>query len=148
MKALPLSPKITVLSPGSVVYLSSPGGMRQATVKSIKPIGRHLSISFLGVDDKEAALLFRDSFVMVRRESIPLESGEFFFDELIGLSVITTDGTALGKVMDIIETGSNDVYVVRDREREYLIPAIRDVVKEIDREGGRILIEVMEGMLD
>ena len=109
---------------------------------------RHISISFLGVDDKEAALPYRDSFIKVRRESIPLENGEFFFDELIGLSVITTDGTVLGEVTDIIETGSNDVYVVRGREREYLIPAIRDVVKEIDREGGRILIEAMKGMLD
>jgi 16S rRNA processing protein RimM len=148
MKALPLSPKITILSPGSVVYLSSSGGMREATVRSIKPIGRHLSISFLGVDDKEAALPYRDSFVMVRRESIPLGSGEFFFDELIGLSVLTTDGTVLGEVTDIIETGSNDVYVVRGSVREYLIPAIRDVVKGIDREGGKILIEVMEGLLD
>jgi 16S rRNA processing protein RimM len=148
MKALPLSPKITVLRPGSVVYLSSPLGMRQATVRSIKPVGRYFSISFFGVDDIESTPPFRDSLVKVRRESIPLENGEFFIDELIGLIVITTTGTVLGEVMDIIETGSNDVYVVRGHGREYLIPAIRDVVKEIDREGGKILIKVMDGMLD
>jgi 16S rRNA processing protein RimM len=148
MKALPLSPKITILRSGSIVYLSSPGGMRQATVRSIKPVGRYFSISFFGVDDIESTQPFRDSLVKVRRESIPLENGEFFVDELIGLTAVTTTGTVIGKVVDIIETGSNDVYVVKGHGREYLIPAIRDVVKEIDREGGRILIEVMDGMLD
>ncbi len=148
MKALPLSPKISILRPGSVVYLSCRGGMRQATVRSIKSVGRYFSISFLDIDDIESTRPFRDSLVKVRRESIPLENGEFFVDEVIGLTAVTTTGTVLGKVVDIIETGSNDVYVVKGRDREYLIPAIRDVVKEIDRERGRILIEVMEGMMD
>lgn len=125
-----------------------PGGGHQATIKSIRPIGKYFSISFLGVDDKAAAIRYRDSLVKVRKDSIPLENGEFFCDQLIGLTVVTTGGEVIGKVRDIIGTGSNDVYAVRGTGREYLIPAIRDVVKEIDIEGDRILIEVMEGLLD
>ncbi|MEJ2684720.1 MAG: ribosome maturation factor RimM [Candidatus Sulfobium sp.] len=148
IKALPLSPKIAFLRPGSTVYLSSDAGLRRATVSSIRPVGKHFGISFLGVDDVESAARYRNSFVKVTRESIPREKGEFFWDELIGLTVITGEGTVIGKVQDILETGSNDVYIVRGGGREYLIPAIRDVIKKIDPVRGRILIEVMEGMLD
>lgn len=148
MKALPLSPKISFLRSGSVVYVSSSSGLHRLTIRSITPAGKHFNISFLGVDDREAASRFREAFLKVERDSLPLDKGEFFVDQLVGLKVITTDGAVIGKVEDIIETGSNDVYIVRGEGREYLIPAIRDVVREIDPGGGRILIEVMEGMLD
>lgn len=148
MKALPLSPKITFLEPGSVVYVTSSNGLHELTLRSIKPVGRNFIISFLEVDDRESALRYRDSLIKVRTETIPLEEGEFFYDSVIGLSVITSQGAVIGKVEGIIETGSNDVYIVRGAGREYLIPAIRDVIKEIDPQGGKILIEVMEGMLE
>jgi 16S rRNA processing protein RimM len=148
MKALPLSPKITFLRPGGIVYVSSSLGLCELTLRSIKPAGRHFSISFLGVEDRESALRYRDSLIKVKKETIPLEKGEFFYDDLIGLTVITAGGAVIGRVEDIVETGSNDVYVVRNAGREYLIPAIRDVVKQIDPKGGRILIEVMEGLLN
>jgi 16S rRNA processing protein RimM len=148
MKALPLSPKISFLRPGDRVYISASFGLREMTLRSINPIGRHFAVSFQGVDDRESASRYRDSLIEVSRQTIPLEQGEFFYDQLIGLTVITTDGQVIGEVKDIIETGSNDVYVVKGTGREYLVPAIRDVVKEIDTEGRKVLIEVMEGMLD
>lgn len=148
MKALPLSPKFASLRPGSPVFLSSPAGVLEVTIKSLRPAGRHFSIAFVGVDDRESASRWRDCLLKVERRSIPLEEGEFFWDELIGMTVLTSEGMIIGEVEDIIETGSNDVYVVRGTGREYLIPAIGDVIKEIDRKGGKILVEVMEGMLD
>jgi 16S rRNA processing protein RimM len=81
-------------------------------------------------------------------EEVCLEDGEFFYSQIVGLSVVTTEGMTLGMVEDILVTGSNDVYVVKDGKREYLIPAIADVVKKIDLEEKTILIEVMEGLLD
>ena len=53
----------------------------------------------------------------------------------------------LGKIEDIISTGSNDVYVIRDNEREYLIPAIRDVIKGVDIKGRRMVIALMDGLI-
>ena len=81
-------------------------------------------------------------------DEIPLEDGEFFHDQIIGLSVVTIGGMALGKVEDILQTGSNDVYIVKQGAREYLIPAIADVIKRIDLQEKKIVIEVMEGLLD
>ena len=53
----------------------------------------------------------------------------------------------LGKIEDIISTGSNDVYIVRDKDREYLIPAIRDVIKDVDTKGRRMVIALIDGLL-
>jgi 16S rRNA processing protein RimM len=96
----------------------------------------------------DAASRYENSLLSVERGSVPLEDGEFFYDQIIGLSAFTTEGALIGQVVDIFETGSNDVYVVRQDAKEYLIPAIKDVVKEIDLGNKRIIIKVMEGLLD
>lgn len=72
----------------------------------------------------------------------------YYHEQIIGTSVYTTQGELIGIVESILETGSNDVYVVKQDEREYLIPAIKDVIKKVDLKNGRILIETIEGLLD
>lgn len=85
----------------------------------------------------------------VRREQLPeLDEGEYFWCDLLGLSVKTEEGDVLGKLVDIIATGSNDVYVVKSAEREYLIPAFEDVVVDVDLEAGMMTISPMEGLFD
>lgn len=149
VKVLPLSNKFILLRPGSTVYVSATEGIFQPyTIEKIKRFKRWAAITFRGITEIEKALLFRDSLLYLPAEEVCLEDGEFFHEQIIGLSVVTTGGMILGKVEEILATGSNDVYVVTDGKREYLIPAIADVVKGVDLEGKTILIEVMEGMLD
>ncbi len=62
--------------------------------------------------------------------------------------MFTDDGALLGKVSDIFETGSSDIYVVQGEGREFLIPAIADVIKAVDPAGGRIVITPLDGLLD
>lgn len=76
------------------------------------------------------------------------DSDSYFVHELIGLMVVTKDGQELGRVAEVLDTGANDVYVVRESERELLVPAIGDVVDSIDVHGGRIIITPLAGMLD
>lgn len=76
-----------------------------------------------------------------------LPEGEYYWFQIIGLDVLTEEGRLLGKVAEILPTGSNDVYVVRDRSKEYLIPAIDQVVKFIDVSAGKIVISPMKGLL-
>jgi len=76
-----------------------------------------------------------------------LPEGEYYWFQIIGLDVLTEDGCLLGKVTEILPTGSNDVYVVRDGSKEYLIPAIEQVIKDIDVSLGRIVITPMKGLL-
>ncbi|MBC2329827.1 ribosome maturation factor RimM [Listeria swaminathanii] len=78
-----------------------------------------------------------------------LEDNEFYFHEIIGCTVVTTDGEELGEITEILTPGANDVWVVKGADKkEKLIPYIADVVKEINTNDKKITIEVMEGLLD
>ncbi len=100
------------------------------------------------IDSIEAVEKIRGQFMEVPRGKVrPLSENEYYQFQFIGLEVWTTDGEFLGSITKILPTGSNDVYVVRSGDREVLIPAIDDVVKSVELEQGRIVIEVIEGLL-
>lgn len=87
--------------------------------------------------------------LLVQRDQFPpLDEGEFYWCDLIGLSVTTTDGECLGRIAEIMATGSNDVYVVKGREKEYLIPALEDIVVDVDLTQGTMTVSPPEGLLD
>ena len=102
------------------------------------------------ISDRNVAETLRGKEVTVRREdALKLPAGEFYWHEVIGLSVVdATTQQMLGTVADILETGANDVYVVRTPAgKELLVPAIKDVVKSIDPTTGHMVIEPLAGML-
>lgn len=150
MKALPLSPFLFSLPEGTEVSLYPPDrNPEKKRIRSLRRLNDLAAISFDGIDDRETAARYRNTIVKISRDELPpLPEGEYFHDQIIGLTVVSARGSRIGTVTDIIETRSNDIYVVREREKEYLIPAIRQVVKEIDLPRGRIVIEVIEGLLD
>lgn len=150
LKTLPLSSVFTCLKPQDQVWLSGPSGDREKRkVSSLKPLGKYFVISLDGIHDIEAAKVLRNAVVEVAQESLPsLDEGEYYHDQIVGLSVLNLQGDVIGTVAEILSTGSNDVYVVRGGNREYLIPAIRDIIREVDLEGGRIFIDTIEGLLD
>jgi 16S rRNA processing protein RimM len=112
--------------------------------------GQIVLLRLNGVPDRTAAERFRGKDVLIHvDDALALPKGEFYWHQVIGLAVIdATTQTNLGEVADILETGANDVYIVRtETGRELLIPAIKDVVKDIDPSLGRILIEPLPGLL-
>ncbi|WP_374721901.1 ribosome maturation factor RimM [Peribacillus tepidiphilus] len=91
---------------------------------------------------KEGILKIPESFLT------ELDEGEYYFHEIIGCSVFTTEGEEIGAIREILTPGANDVWVVKGKNgKEILIPYIDDVVKEIDVENKKILIHPMEGLL-
>ncbi len=115
--------------------------------------GRHghglVLVSLDGVHDRTAAEALVGSRVLVPRADLPPpEPDEFYHHDLLGFRVVTVDGRDLGTIAETMVTGLNDVWIVRDGRREHLIPVIADVVREIDREAGRITIDPMSGLLD
>ena len=81
-------------------------------------------------------------------QRVPLPEGSYYQFELQGMDVYLEEGTLLGKVNQVLQTGSNDVFVVKSGEREYLIPALHTVVREIDLTKKRMMIRPVEGLLD
>ena len=77
-----------------------------------------------------------------------LDENEFYYFEIIGCQVVTTDGETIGEISEILETGANDVWVVkRPGQKDALIPYIEDVVKAVDIETKQVTIQVLEGLL-
>ena len=82
-----------------------------------------------------------------RQDAVPLEEGENYVADLIGLPVITDEGLELGPLKDILFTGANDVYVVDYQGKELLIPSIKECILHVDLEKGEILVHLLEGLL-
>lgn len=102
-----------------------------------------------GISDANLAESLKSKNVFADEDDLPPPGeNEFYFRDVIGCEVFLTDGSRLGIVEEIIPTGANEVFVVRDGGKEVLVPSIEDVVKEIDLDAHRIVIEAIPGLLD
>jgi 16S rRNA processing protein RimM len=133
----------------TVVLKSPQGDLNEVQLTGVTPNAGKIIIGLKDVADINQVPPLVGSEVCLLRSQLPEpEENEYYWRDLIGLEVVTTDGTVIGSLVDIFETGSNDVYVVRSGEREHLIPAVASVISSVDLEGGRMVITPLEGLLD
>ncbi len=120
-----------------------------ATFDTVRVHSDSLLISLKGYDTPEAVGRFRNQWVHVKAKDVPpLPEGQHYKYEFVDLDVIDDQGNALGKIIEILETGANDVYVVRDEAgKEILLPAIPSVVLEVDMELRRMKVHLLEGLI-
>lgn len=118
-------------------------------IEHVKYHKNFVLIKFKGINDMDSANKLRDSYLVVdRKHAVKLPEGSYFVCDIIDTKVYDLNGTLLGKIADVISTGSNDVYVVKDEKKEMLIPALKTVVKEMDIQNGRIVVDLPEGLMD
>ena len=104
-------------------------------------------LKFKGINKIEDAENLKNCYLEINREDGILEEGSYYIVDLLGLQVITDTGKTLGTIDDIYNTGSNDIYVVKDElGKQVLLPAIKDVIKEINLEKRRILVHLIKGL--
>ena len=139
MKLIPLTDFADRFDGLEEVFIDN--GIRR--IDYVKAVGNGLVIRFDGINDRNAAQLLTNKFLTVERSNAaPLSDGEFYTFDIMGLDVFALDGRQLGTVTDVLKTGSNDVFAARTPDgRELLIPALKAVVKDIDIEGGRLVID-------
>jgi len=102
-----------------------------------------------GVDTLNQAQALRESVVSVAEtELAPLQDGEFYYCQVIGLKVRTGAGNELGTIAQVFFSGGHDVWVVRQGKEEYLIPVTEEIVRSIDIPGGQAIIEPIAGLLE
>ena len=130
------------------VFLKQKGNLKEYSIESVGYNKNQVIIKFKGIDTIEEAEKLRNSYIVVDREIFgELPEGVYYIADLLGLDVYTEDGTLLGKVDDIFSTGSNDVYVVKDElGKQKLLPGIDEVIKQIDLESGKIIVNLIEGL--
>ncbi|MCR4863299.1 MAG: ribosome maturation factor RimM [Ruminococcus sp.] len=102
-----------------------------------------------GIDTPEDAEKLRNKLLYMHRDDLELDDDTYFIQDLIGLEVSDADsGKVYGKIADVMQTGANDVYVIKGDDREYLVPAIADVVVSTDIDVGTMTIRPLEGLFD
>jgi 16S rRNA processing protein RimM len=114
---------------------------------SIPTRSNQVILKLEGIDSPEAARELVGQWLTAPPETSPqLPAGEYFHYQLLGLRVITEEGEGLGEISEILQTGSNDVYVVSGEKGELLIPAISQVVRNIDLDNQLMMVNLLEGL--
>lgn len=119
-------------------------------VAGVKFFKKFVILKFKEFDDINQVEKYRKCPLLVTRENaVRLKKNEYFIADLIGLKVYTEDGTFLGKLEDVMQTGANDVYqIVTEEGKEILIPAIRQCILDVDIESGNMKVHLLEGLVD
>lgn len=125
------------------------GSMEEIVLKDVKPNGNVVIAAVSGVDSIEAAEKLRNRVILIKREDANLPEGRYFISELIGCAVFDADsGESLGTLTDVSETGANDVWHITRNEKEYLVPAIDEVIVSVDIEQEKIVLRPLKGIFD
>ena len=146
VKVTPLTSNPARLQAGSVLHVR---GEPRRVLDVVYPRG-YPCVRFEGCPDATAAEQLRGAMIEIDDADLPeLAEGEYYVHDLVGLAVVSLEGEEIGRLVEVLPTGANDVYIVRrPGRRDVLIPAIRDVIREVDLEARRMRIEVLPGLLD
>ena len=118
-------------------------------IKSVRGAKSPFIVKFEGIDSIEAAQILSGQEVLVAKEDFEsLPDGEYYRFEIEGLKAFDDTGKYYGVIEDVIATGSNDVYVVRENGKEWLVPMIDSVVQSIDLEQGKLIFHCVEGLFE
>ena len=149
VKIKPFTDDITRFDRLKKVYIENKTVKKEYEIEEVKYHKDMVLIKFKGIENPEDANLLRDTYLLVNREEEePLEEGTYYIVDMIGLDVYTEEGELLGKLEDIFNTGSNDIYVVKDElGKQILLPAISDVIKQIDMENRKMIVHLISGLI-
>ena len=132
------------------VILDNGKERRDLEITSVKFFKNLVILKFKGIDNMNDVEKYKKADLLVTRENaVPLEEGEYFIADLIGLKATSDEGEDLGTLTDVIQTGANDVYVFsKEGVQDLLVPKIPDCIKEINLEEGTILVHLLPGLRD
>jgi 16S rRNA processing protein RimM len=145
VKALPLTDFPQRFEKLKEVYL---GKGQKVQIEGFRYHKGKIILKFSGYDSLEEALQLKGKVMMVEeKDAVKLPQGSYFIHDIIGLDVFTPEGKYLGKIREVFSTLSNDVYVIEKEAEEILIPATKELVKEIDLQNRRMSINLMKGLI-
>lgn len=128
-------------------YLSN--GETKIEMNKITPHGNVVIAAVKGIDSIEEAEKFRNQVLYIKRDDAKLPEGRYFVSEIIGAQVFDADTNALlGILADVSPTGANDVWHIKSGDKEYLVPAIPDVIVNVDIDNDKIAIKPLKGIFD
>lgn len=125
------------------------GGDTELEIERARIFKNTVIMKFSGIDTVEQAEKLKNKVLYMWREDVELDDDCYFVQDLIGLEVYDADsGVLYGKITDVMQTGANDVYTIKGNGREYLVPAIPEVITDTDIDGGIMKIRPLDGLFD
>lgn len=149
LKINPFTDDITRFERLKTILVEHKKELLEFEIESVRYQKKQVLLKLKGIDTIEEAEKYREDYLKIKRnkeEKLPEDT--YYIVDLIGLDIYTENGELLGKLDDIFSTGSNDVYVVKNSEgKQILLPAISDVIKNIDLKQKKIVVNLIEGLL-
>lgn len=141
VKVYPLTDDLARFKRLREAYIERGGQYEAVIVDGSKYVSDAVVLHITGVDDPDQAEKYRGLYLCVDREhAVKLPKGTYFIADIIGCAVVSTDGTELGRVTDVLETNANDVYVIEGKRR-LLVPALKKLLSSVDVESKRIVLD-------
>ncbi len=151
IKVLPITDRLDRFKDLEFIFLKRDRSFIKIDIEDVRLMRGYAQLKLRGYDERNDADKLRGELLYIDRENAArIEKDSYYYYDILGCSVITQEGEPLGMVFDIQNAGSSDVYFVRPRNsesREFLIPAISDVVKEIDVAKKEIVIQLVDGLV-
>lgn len=149
VKVKPFTDKVEQFEELGSILVERNKSMTEMQIEEVKYHKDMVLMKLKGVDDMNAAERLKGCTIKIHRSKArKLEEGEYFIADIIGSDVYTDTDEYLGKVDDIYNTGSSDIYVVKDElGKQILLPAIKDVLLDIDIEKQRVTIHLLKGLV-
>ena len=131
------------------VYIKIRKEQKELEIEDVKYHKNQVLIKFKGIENIEQAESLRNAYLEIdRKDAIPLEEGQYFIADLLESEVFSDEGEALGVLDDIYNTGSNDIYVVKNElGKSILLPGIPEVIKKVDTENKKIIVHLLKGLV-
>ena len=150
VKVFPTTDDMNRFKKLKTVILDTGKEHKTLTIEQVKFFKNMVILKFKGLDNINDVEMWRQKDLLITRDqAVKLNPDENFIVDLIGLNVLTDEGETLGVMKDVLQTGANDVYIVKTTAgKEVLLPAIKDCILNVDLEKGEMLVHILPGLLD
>ena len=148
LKVVPYTDDITRFDNLKTIYIEKNKKLEEMQIEEVKYHNNLVLLKLKGIDDINDTLEYKNCYIKIdRKDAVELPKNSYFIVDLIGLEVYTEEGTLIGTLVDVFPTGSNDVYVVKDElGKQILLPAIGDVIKDVQLENKKMVVHLIEGL--
>ena len=135
-------------TPQTVIYLGE--ALTAATIEYARPHKLQMLVKLLGFETRDEAETLRGQWLFVpEEEAVELEADTYWVHDIVGLQAETEEGEVLGRITEVLFTGANEVYVIKGADGvELLVPAIADVIQQVDLAAKRMTVRLLPGMRD
>lgn len=150
VKIVPFTDDITRYDKLKEIYVEKKNELKLFQIEQVNYKKNMVILKLKGIETVEEAEKLRNCYLKIdRKDAKKLSKDTYFIVDLLGLDVYTDEGKLLGKVDDIYNAGSSDIYVIKDElGKQILLPAIKDVLKEVDLENQKIIVHLIKGLVD